>query len=79
MGLLHLVTFGYNLLHIVLFHDYITQPCHDINFSDYKIHGTQNDWHEPSVSTQKLVWKNMHRVQKYREKGEHILTFSFKS
>ena len=35
------------------------------NPSNYKVYGTQNDRLELTVSTQKPVWKNMHRVQRY--------------
>ena len=28
-------------------------PCNNNNYSDYRVHGTQNDQLEPSVSTQK--------------------------
>ena len=33
--------------------------------SDYRVHGTQNDRLESRVSTQKSVFKNMHRVPRY--------------
>ena len=32
------------------------------------VHGTQNDRLEPSVSTQKSVWKTIDRVQSYWQK-----------
>ena len=35
------------------------------NSSDYRVHGTQNDWLELTVSTQKSVLKSMHRVLRY--------------
>ena len=35
------------------------------NSSDYRVHGIQNDRLELTVSTQKSVLKNMHRVQRY--------------
>ena len=42
-------------------------PCisKNKNSSDYRLHGTQNDRLELTVSTQKSVLKNMHRVQRY--------------
>ena len=38
------------------------------NSSDYRVHGTQNDRLESRVSTQKSVFKNMHRVPRYLAK-----------
>ena len=35
------------------------------NSSDYRLHGTQNDRLEPTVSTQKSLLKNMHWVLRY--------------
>ena len=32
------------------------------NDSEYRVHGTQNNQLDPSVSTQKSVLKNIHRV-----------------
>ena len=31
-------------------------PCNNYDYSDYRIHGTQNVRLEPSVSTQKLIF-----------------------
>ena len=42
------------------------------NSSDYRLHGTQNDQLELTVSTQKLVLKIMHRVLKYLPKCAKI-------
>ena len=49
------------------------------NSSDYRLHGTQNDRLEPTVSMQKSVLKNMHWVQRYWRKGSQILSFCLKS
>ena len=38
------------------------------NRSDYRVHGIQIDRLNLTVSTQKLVLKNMHRVPRYRTK-----------
>ena len=38
------------------------------NRSDYKVHGIQIDRLNPTVSMQKSVLKNMHRVPRYRQK-----------
>ena len=43
-------------------------PCNNNNYSDYKVHGTQNDRLEPSVSMQTLVLKNIHCVLRYWQK-----------
>ena len=43
-------------------------PCNNDNYSEYMVHGTQNDRLEPSVSTQKSVLKNIHRVLRYWQK-----------
>ena len=48
------------------------------NYSDYSVHGTQSDRFELRVLTQKLVWKNMHRVQRYWQKGKKFFTFYLK-
>ena len=40
----------------------------DNNYSVYRVHGTQNNQHKPSVSTQKSVWKNIARVLRYWQK-----------
>ena len=45
------------------------------NSSDYRVHGTQNDRLESRVSMQKSVWKNMHRVLRYWQKGFKICRF----
>ena len=42
------------------------------NSSDYRVHGTQNDRLESRVSTQKLVFKNMHWVLRYWPKCAQI-------
>ena len=42
------------------------------NTSDYRVHGTQNDRLELTVSTQKSVLKNMHWVQRYHQKRPKI-------
>ena len=39
--------------------------------SDYRLHGTQNNWLDPTVLTQKLVWKNMQ--WEYQQKGRTFL------
>ena len=39
-----------------------------IIYSDYRVHGTQNDQLEPNVLMQKLVMKNIHRVLTYWQK-----------
>ena len=40
--------------------------------SDYRVHGIQNDRLELTVSTQKTVLKNMHRVLRYWSKCAKI-------
>ena len=47
--------------------------------SDYRVYGTQNDWLEPTISTQKSILKKMHLVQRYWQKGKRFLTFCLKS
>ena len=48
---------------------WITQiPCNNNNYFDYRGHGTKNDRLEPSVSMQKSVLKNIHRVLRYWQK-----------
>ena len=47
------------------------------NSSDYRVHGTQNDRLELTVSTQKLVLKNMHRVRRYWQKSLKICRFGW--
>ena len=42
------------------------------NSSDYRLHGTQNDRLEPTVSTQKSVLKNFKRVRRYEQKCVQI-------
>ena len=44
-------------------------------FHVYRVHGTQNDRLELTVSTQKSVLKNMHRVPRYWPKGLKICRF----
>ena len=44
-------------------------------YSVYRVHGTQNDRLELTVSTQKSVLKNMHRVLKYLPKCPKICRF----
>ena len=38
------------------------------DYSEYRVHGTQSNRHEPSVSTQKSVLKNIHGVLRYWQK-----------
>ena len=38
-------------------------PCNNDNYSEYMVHGTQNDQLEPSVSTQKSILINIHRLK----------------
>ena len=45
------------------------------NSSDYRLHGTQNDRLEPTVSAQKSVLKNIHRVLRYWPKHLKICRF----
>ena len=47
--------------------------------SNYRAHGTPNDRLEPRVSLQKSIWKYMHLVQRYLQKGKIFLTFSWKA
>ena len=39
------------------------------NCSDYRVHGIQIDWLRLTVSMQKSVLKNMHRVPRYHQKS----------
>ena len=66
-----------HFFYVFKFQDPIISPKK--NSSDYRVHGTQNDRLEPTVSTQKSVLKNMHRVQRYWEKRKKFLTFCLKS
>ena len=45
------------------------------NSSDYGVYGIQNDRLEPTVSTQKSVLKNMHRVPRYWLKHPKLCRF----
>ena len=40
--------------------------------SNYRVHGTQNNWLEPWILTQKLGLKNMHQVQIYLSEYANI-------
>ena len=48
----------------------ICNPLYDSKFfcSVYRVHGTQNDGHELTVSTQKSVLKNIHVDLRYEQK-----------
>ena len=52
-----------HFFYVFKFQDPIISPTK--NSSDYRVHGTQNDRLEPTVSTQKSILKNMHRVLRY--------------
>ena len=43
-------------------------PCNNYNYSEYRVHGTQNNRLELSVSMQKSILKNIHWVLRYWQK-----------
>ena len=62
-----------HFFYVFKFQDPIISPKK--NSSDYRVHGTQNDRLEPTVSTQKSVLKNMQRVLRYWPKHLKICRF----
>ena len=62
-----------------LLYFYLCKIWDPIISSDYRVYGTQNDRLEPTVSTQKLALKNMHRVLRYWQNLRHFLNFSWKA
>ena len=61
------------LFYVFKFRDPFISPKK--NSFDYGVYGIQNDQLEPTVSTQKSVLKNMHRVPRYWLKHPKLCRF----